>query len=97
MSPEEVAASYAEAEQETDDDPEFSDVEFGDPGYEDCDTGDSDDGDAADSDDDDEAGGCDADDDDDDDPGVPITARLSLWTPARRPADRPPRGHGLSA
>jgi hypothetical protein len=32
-----------------DDDPEFSGTEFGDPGYDDCDTGDSDD-------DDDEAG-----------------------------------------
>jgi hypothetical protein len=40
MTPEEVAASYAEAEQETDDDPEFGDVEFGDPGYDDGDTGD---------------------------------------------------------
>jgi hypothetical protein len=46
MTPEEVAASYAEAEQETDDDPEF-----GDPGYDDRDTGDSDDGDADDNDD----------------------------------------------
>jgi hypothetical protein len=43
MSPEEVAARYAEAERETDDDPEFGDVEFGDPGYCDDDTGDSED------------------------------------------------------
>ena len=63
MTPEEVAASYAEAEQETDDDPEFGDTEFGDPDYDDRDTGDSDDGDAGDSDDD--AGGHDADDNDD--------------------------------
>jgi hypothetical protein len=56
MTPEEVAASYAEAEQETDDDPEFGDVELGDPGYDDGDTGDNDD--------DDDAGGSDADDDD---------------------------------
>ena len=57
MTPEEVAASYAEAEPETDDDPEFGDTEFGDPGYDD-----SDDGDAGNSDD---AGGHDADDNDD--------------------------------
>jgi hypothetical protein len=63
MTPEEVAASYAEAEQEADDAPEFGDVEFGDPGYDDCDTGDSD-GDAGDNDDDDDAGRYDADDDD---------------------------------
>jgi hypothetical protein len=63
MTLEEVAASYADTEQETDDDPELVDVEFGDPGYDDCDAGDSD-GDAGDCDDDDDAGGYDADDDD---------------------------------
>ena len=51
MTPEEVAASYAEAEQETDDDPEF-----GDPDYDDSDAGDGAD--------DDDADGYDADDDD---------------------------------
>jgi hypothetical protein len=58
MTPEEVAASYAETEQETDDDPEFGDVEFGDPGYDDRDGGDSDgdDDDSDDDDDDDDAG-----------------------------------------
>ena len=67
MTPEEVAASYAETEQETDDDPEFGDVEFGDPGY------DSDDDDtttmtpATIDDDDDDDDDDDSDDDDDDD------------------------------
>jgi hypothetical protein len=56
MTPEEVAASYDETEQETDDDPEFGDPEFGEPGYDDSD---SDAGDGA---DDDNADGYDADD-----------------------------------
>jgi len=71
MSPEEVAASYAEADDEGDDeidDPEAGDAEFGDPGYDDGDAGDGDsddsDGHAGDSDGDDDAGGYDADDDD---------------------------------
>jgi hypothetical protein len=79
MTPDEVAASYAETEQETDDAPifgdvEFGDVEFGDPGYDDCDGGDTDDGhgydsDDDDSDDDDDDDSDDDDDDDDDDAG----------------------------
>jgi hypothetical protein len=46
VTPEEVAASYAEADSEgaveIDDDPELGDAEFGNPGYDECDPGDSD-------------------------------------------------------
>lgn len=88
MSPEEVAASYAEAEDEgddeIDDDPEAGDAEFGDPGYDECDSGDSDDDDATECDLDDE-GDDEGDEWDaagdadpggpDDDPGVPAARR----------------------
>jgi len=92
MSPEEVAASYAEGDDEIDDDPELGDAEFGDPGYDECDPGDSDDSDAGERDRDDEGDEGDAADGadpggPDDDPGVA----------AARRGGGPPAGSGAAA